>query len=347
ISAGVYGAWQSQSFPASSKTMVVTGVKPGARYQVRLRYITAKGVENPGSNTDLGEVTVGGVDAGAVAGRPSQQVVDDFDLDVLNLARQVLVQGTFRATTSELMDGARTDIDQLVAIQGQHQVFITDLRSVDAGTGIGHAVFAVRSDDSVVGVEYLTDGSIGEINFLANILGVTDPNGVGPPTKVLEYVAGKWRFKDTIYVQKLIANIVETQHLVIGGVITDRLADNAVSNRLRGADATFVSGTGFDVEEFSYTITLPEDADVELDGSANFLDGGGHGPSYHASSIKLFIDGAQINHNTQTGALAMQQLGTGGGASCPAGTYTVSMTCATKPDDGYDNLNFRIRWFFK
>ncbi|WP_426043707.1 hypothetical protein [Caulobacter sp. DWR3-1-2] len=82
ISAGVYGAWQSQSFPASSKTIVVTGVKPGARYQVRLRYITAKGVENPGGNTGLGEVTVGGVDAGTLSGRAYGEIVADASAGV-------------------------------------------------------------------------------------------------------------------------------------------------------------------------------------------------------------------------------------------------------------------------
>lgn len=54
-----FGPWQSQSFPATATDLVVTGVKPGVRYQVRVRYITAGGVENPDTGTDLGDVLTG------------------------------------------------------------------------------------------------------------------------------------------------------------------------------------------------------------------------------------------------------------------------------------------------
>lgn len=56
-----YGPWQSQTFPASATRLIVTGVKPGAVYQVRVRYITAGGTENPDINLDLGTVNTGQV----------------------------------------------------------------------------------------------------------------------------------------------------------------------------------------------------------------------------------------------------------------------------------------------
>lgn len=77
-----YGEWQSASFPASAKTLVVQGLKPGARYQVRVRYITALGTENPGSNTDLGEVIVGGNNAGTVGGKTYSQIIADAEAAV-------------------------------------------------------------------------------------------------------------------------------------------------------------------------------------------------------------------------------------------------------------------------
>lgn len=76
-----YGPWQSQTFPASARQLIVTGVKPGAVYQVRVRYITAKGVENPDQNTDLGHVTTGAiVSAGVktIAGMTPSDLVDEL-----------------------------------------------------------------------------------------------------------------------------------------------------------------------------------------------------------------------------------------------------------------------------
>ncbi|PLR25058.1 hypothetical protein SGCZBJ_12540 [Caulobacter zeae] len=77
-----YGDWQSQTFSAKAVRLVVTGVEAGARYQVRLRYITATGVENGGTGTDLGEVEVGGVDAGTVEGKTPAQIIADAGASV-------------------------------------------------------------------------------------------------------------------------------------------------------------------------------------------------------------------------------------------------------------------------
>uniref|UniRef100_UPI003CE7D9BE hypothetical protein n=1 Tax=Caulobacter sp. DWP3-1-3b2 TaxID=2804643 RepID=UPI003CE7D9BE len=122
ISAGVYGAWQSQSFPASSKTMVVTGVKPGARYQVRLRYITAKGVENPGGNTGLGEVTVGAVNAGTVAGKPAQEVVDDLNLNAEQIAAEILRGALARAYIDALTHLAGVPIGTVLLQEKEQRI---------------------------------------------------------------------------------------------------------------------------------------------------------------------------------------------------------------------------------
>lgn len=71
----VYGDWASQEFPASSLaasgddptvTLQLTGLVPGATYQVRVRYRTVRQVTDPEVNTDLGPVVVGGVGSGPV-----------------------------------------------------------------------------------------------------------------------------------------------------------------------------------------------------------------------------------------------------------------------------------------
>lgn len=90
-----YGPWLTQTFPASARQLVVTGVKPGAVYQVRVRYITAKGVENPDVNLDLGHVTTGDFIARevlAIGGVPPSQVVQGLrDLSATGAAQAAAV----------------------------------------------------------------------------------------------------------------------------------------------------------------------------------------------------------------------------------------------------------------
>ena len=73
-----YGPWASREWPTSSLTLnsdgdpevtlELTGLAPGATYQVRVRYRTIRGVEDPTVNLDLGEVDLGGLAAGSVGG---------------------------------------------------------------------------------------------------------------------------------------------------------------------------------------------------------------------------------------------------------------------------------------
>lgn len=109
-----YGGWESASFPVRTpdgvtRTVVVSGVKAGARYQVRVRYITARGVENPDSNTDLGDVVVGGV-------LPSSDVIDAINKaagDARAAALAVLEEATNRALADDLIDRALHTVDGL------------------------------------------------------------------------------------------------------------------------------------------------------------------------------------------------------------------------------------------
>lgn len=289
-------------------------------------------------------------DTAAVAGRSALQVINDFDLDVLNLAEELLRAGIWRGEADTLLyiGGVpiRTVTQQLGVTVGGHTAFITQLQEVD-GNGNAKLLFAVNSDGNVAGMELVAGGGLTEINFLANILGVTDPNGVGPPTKVLEYSGGKWRFKDTLYVQRLIADIIETQHLKINSVVTDRIVDHSLSdNMISGASST-VYGTGFDVILFSQTFTLDYPARVRAEGDVAFLDGGGNGPSYHQSRLRLTINGDQVNRNDAGGVVATSVLAITGSLEVPAGSCTVELIGMTKPDDYYTFRNLFTEWFYK
>jgi hypothetical protein len=85
-----YSEWVSQEFPAASLapsgedprvTINLTGLAPGQRYQVRVRYRTVRNVENPDQGTDLGDVTTGLiVSAGVkeIAGLTPVALVDEL-----------------------------------------------------------------------------------------------------------------------------------------------------------------------------------------------------------------------------------------------------------------------------
>lgn len=82
----VYGDWTSREFPASSfaasgsdptVTLQLTGLAPGGIYQVRVRYKTVRGVQDPETATDLGDVTTGGLvasDAKSFGGLTGDQI---------------------------------------------------------------------------------------------------------------------------------------------------------------------------------------------------------------------------------------------------------------------------------
>ena len=125
-----WGPWRSQTFPASARTLVVTGVKPGATYQVRVRYITAKGVENPGANVDLGEVTVGGVDAGTLNGKTAAEVVDDAE-DLLGPAITAAQDDATEALNA-LFDPTSGALHEISLLQDQDALFTSDIAVLDA-----------------------------------------------------------------------------------------------------------------------------------------------------------------------------------------------------------------------
>lgn len=70
----VWGPWISQEYPPSTTEILITGLKPGVRYQVRVRYRNTHGTEDPDDGLDLGPHMPGPVGAGLVGNKTAQQV---------------------------------------------------------------------------------------------------------------------------------------------------------------------------------------------------------------------------------------------------------------------------------
>jgi hypothetical protein len=141
-----------------------------------------------------------------------------------------------------------------------------------------------------------------------------------------------------VYIQKLIAGSVETP-----GV-----KDNAIGDMLVSEYSVSTSGTGAYVQmpnpqalHFDYPAKLVIQADLA------FLDGGGNGPSYHESGLKIVVNGVALVPRQESGVTAMQTLTITRTYTVPAGAATVELYARTKPDDYYTVGNLVTRWNFK
>lgn len=61
LGGGMFGAWVTANYPATTTRIEITGLKPNTLYQVRVRYVTVRGFDNTGSVLDLGSHTTGGL----------------------------------------------------------------------------------------------------------------------------------------------------------------------------------------------------------------------------------------------------------------------------------------------
>lgn len=131
-----FGEWIAKSFPASSKVLVVSGLKPGATYQVRVRYITAAGVENPGTNLDLGSVPVAPVDAGTVGG---------FDLDAIIDAAADGVTGDIAAAQADATAALTQIAAEVARATGAEGTLTTNLASLTSTVGTNTSAISAEA----------------------------------------------------------------------------------------------------------------------------------------------------------------------------------------------------------
>lgn len=364
------GEWKSKSFPASATTLVVDGVEAGATYQVRIRYITAKGVENPDANTDLGEIVVGGVNAGSIFNKPGQEVVDEMAatlaaalnltnqqlaqlvrergiLDQLNLIGFVTPDGkavALNETILKLTDGMSfAQFRQaLTATFGELSASIGLILEVSAAPGDTYATGSLITDvlGRITGIKVHNNGHKGQFIVVSDEFHFVDPDDTTGATAVemLSYVNGRWVLSGEVYIQKLIA----------GSVDTPGVKDHAIGDMLTSTYSTLTSGTGAYVLmpdaqalDFDYPAKLVIQADLA------FIDGGGNGPSYHESGLKIVVNGDELEPREESGVTAMQTLTVTRTYSVSPGAVTVQLYARTKPDDFYKVGNLITQWNFK
>ncbi|MFN3585196.1 hypothetical protein [Phenylobacterium sp.] len=70
-----WGPWVTREYPPTTTEILITDVKPGATYQVRIRYRNTHGAEDPDNNQDLGSVQPGAMVASAVIGATAADIV--------------------------------------------------------------------------------------------------------------------------------------------------------------------------------------------------------------------------------------------------------------------------------
>jgi hypothetical protein len=359
------GEWKSKSFPASATTLVVDGVEAGARYQVRIRYITAKGVENPDANTDLGEIVVGGVDAGSVAGKPAQEVVDDLAANFQELARQILILQNFVSYQEALNydgDGTSTKLVALDAIAkaataiqrmallaavapgGLSMILNAATAIADSDHTIGTLASIVTSTlgDGTITVSQIMeaiDGQAGRIAFAVNsgdqVVGLD--LGIRGNTAYLDLVSPNVRFIDPDGVGGPLVVLSYSNALGKWTVSTDVAIDGDLT----------ITGTLTTPKYADNSVIVPvvvtASSAVYCDGTDKVMISGSVTLPYPGTiyatnflapgfpsgdktwTAKLFIDGDQV-FTLGTAANAADSMALGGSAYRAAGTYLVEVT---------------------
>lgn len=120
-----------------------------------------------------------------------------------------------------------SDVSALSARIGSAESSITTLQQVDAGLSAKYGV-ALNVNGYVTGFVQNNNGSSGSFVILANRFAVVDPNQ-GSPIVPFEVESG-WLRAPRVRAGDVYANTITTNHLIVGGVTTEKLATNAVTN---------------------------------------------------------------------------------------------------------------------
>lgn len=117
------------------------------------------------------------------------------------------------------------------SVLGDGEVSITFL--LEALNGVaGRVAIAVENGDQVVGLDLGVDGVTSHFDMISNKFRFIDPDGVGAPTTVLSYSGGKWKFNADLYAQKLVAAVIEAEHLTVGSVTLEAILQGAASDKV-------------------------------------------------------------------------------------------------------------------
>ncbi|WP_191864458.1 phage tail protein [Sphingomonas sp. gentR] len=162
--------------------------------------------------------TVGAPTGTQVGGRKAEDVVSDLNQNIINVANEMVVNGTWRANTDEIIfvDGkpVRKVVEQLGVTNEGHTLFITKLQEVDSSTGAAKFVNVANADGHIVGMEALAGGGINQLSFVAERFLFVD-NGGGNAIVALSYDTTDkvWRL-GSIEATRIKADTIVTRHIV-------------------------------------------------------------------------------------------------------------------------------------
>ncbi|WP_454280201.1 hypothetical protein [Sphingomonas sp. Marseille-Q8236] len=160
-------------------------------------------------------------------GRPAADVVADLAQTILNVAAEMIVNGTWRAETDKILfvDGKpiRQVIEQVAVTQEGLSLFVTQLQEVNASTGTARFMFAANANGDVVGIQGVAGGKISGLSFVAGRYQFVDPNGGNAINALVYDEDDVWRLRK-VEVTEIKADTVITKHLVTSSISQTRVA---------------------------------------------------------------------------------------------------------------------------
>lgn len=202
---------------ASLVTLEQTIVGPeGALTQLRQRL----GVEDPNGSGFILNDEIVKLTSGASLG-------ETFDGLTVRLGDAEAGLITTQQAIADETSARVSAISALIARVGDAESSITSIQQVEAGL-LARVGVALDVNGYVSGWVLNNNGQSSSFNILASQFAVVDPNQ-GSPIVPFE-VSNGWLIAPRIRAGDIFANTVTTDKLVVGGVTTDRIADNAVSN---------------------------------------------------------------------------------------------------------------------
>jgi hypothetical protein len=236
----------------------------------------------------------------------------------------ILAASTVLATSGHTL---ATFLEYVESTLGDGTVSITELKEAIDGAYARWAI-SVQSlgldgaMKAIGGIEVTVDGvtTTSAINFIADYYRFVRLDG-SDPVYLLTYdeVNNRWTFGADIYAQKIIADSIDTVHLKVGGVVTDRIAPNNVNVPVISTGSSTINCDGTDKLIISHTASLAYAAPVFV---TCFLST--HFPGGDRNwTANLYIDGVSVFDIG--GANGEASMPMGGSKYCAAGDVLVEV----------------------
>ncbi|WP_454279937.1 hypothetical protein [Sphingomonas sp. Marseille-Q8236] len=231
-------------------------------------------------------------------GRPAADVVADLNQNILNVAAEMVVNGTWRAGTDQILfvDGKpiRQVIEQIALTQEGLSLFVTQLQEVNANTGTARFMFAANANGDIVGIQGTAGGKISGLSFVAGRYQFVDPNGGNAINALVYDEDDVWRLRK-VEVTEIKADTVITKHLVTSSISQTRVAPvsgNISIARNASANVASVSMTKQEpdsVMKVTFFGMFQSDDDIQMTCTVE-VDGA---TSYPAGRINNVFDSTQ------------------------------------------------------